>query len=94
MTWERNTSGFVRTPPKWKSDPQTKAVRIPVSLVDEVLEIAHQIDDERVGESESKSTGDRDCDAAIAILTNALTLKANAGGKIKEQIRKALGLLQ
>jgi hypothetical protein len=30
----------------------------------------------------------------IAILTEALKLKANAGGKIKTEIREALGLLQ
>jgi tetratricopeptide (TPR) repeat protein len=33
-------------------------------------------------------------DAAIAVLTEALTLKANAGGAIKAEIKKALELLQ
>ncbi|MDB9515983.1 hypothetical protein PN466_03285 [Roseofilum reptotaenium CS-1145] len=106
MTWKRNTSGFIKTPPKWKSDPKTKAVRIPVSLAEEILAIAHQIDDERAGNGgsgsatylpprgEDKAIGDRDYDAAIAILKDSLLLKANAGGKIKAEIKKALELLE
>jgi hypothetical protein len=35
-----------------------------------------------------------DIQTAIAILTDALNLKANAGGKIKSQIREALAILE
>ncbi|MBD2429532.1 hypothetical protein H6G62_26815, partial [Phormidium sp. FACHB-1136] len=35
-----------------------------------------------------------DLEQVIAILEQALTLKANAGGAIKAQVRKALELLQ
>jgi len=100
MTWKRNTSGFIATPPKWKSDPKTKAVRIPVSLVDEVLEIAHQIDDERTrvqGENrEIASVKSEDSSIAdvIAILEASLKMQANRGGAIKKEIKKALELLK
>jgi hypothetical protein len=37
--------------------------------------------------------GGKDNSEVIAILENALTLKANAGGKIKNQIREAIAIL-
>lgn len=37
--------------------------------------------------------GDADLEQVIAILEQALTMKANAGGAIKAQVRKALELL-
>jgi len=68
---------------KWKSG-KTRTIRVPISIADEVLAAAKLID-------EGQSTSDNA--EAIQILVNALKLKANAGGAIKKEIKKALELL-
>ncbi len=86
---------------EWKSG-KTKAVKLPETLVPEILRIARVIDDgqkiqakiDSVTESKNESvTQSKVVTEAITILNEALTLKPNAGGKIKEQIRLALKLL-
>jgi hypothetical protein len=44
-------------------------------------------------EKESETELDFDIDEVVEILTEALDLKANAGGKIKTEIRKALKIM-
>lgn len=88
MTHIRNTKGLQRNYSKWKTTNQTKAIRVPVTLADRLLEIAHALDQ---GETDPAPGSHQE---AIAILKDALALKANAGGKIKAQIKKALSLLE
>lgn len=76
-------------PEKWKSG-KTKTIRVPVAIVDEVLLAARLIDE---GKALSADTSKQDLSQAIAILSDALKLKANAGGAIKQEIRKALEML-
>lgn len=68
----------------------TRTIRVPVVLSDEVLEFAKALDK---GEAPA-ITGDRSgVDDACEILEQALTLKSNAGGAIKQKIREALALI-
>lgn len=91
---------------EWKSG-KTKAVKLPERLVDEIMLIARALDDELevriisndlVTESiELKNemvTESKRVEEAVLILTQALTLKPNAGGAIKAKVREALSLLQ
>lgn len=84
----------------WKSG-KTKRVRLPIAIADTVIEIAHQIDE---GEIDPVCRVPRQNDdlfacpkakieGAIALLEESLTLKANAGGKIKTKVREALKIL-
>ena len=72
---------------KWNSG-ETKTIRVPVALSDQVLDYARKLDS---GESLSQVNHNNE---VIQILTEALVLKANAGGKIKERIKDAIAILQ
>lgn len=84
----------------WKGGPghrapyRTTHVRVPEPIKAAVQEMC---DDFKRGAlidspvSESKQAPD--IQTAIAVLTDALDLKANAGGKIKIKIREALAIL-
>lgn len=85
---------------KWNSG-QTRTIRVPVVLADQVLEYAHKLDNSesltQVNQGNITQTGDiadETLTQVIQILTEALELKANAGGKIKDRIREAIALLQ
>jgi hypothetical protein len=85
---------------KWNSGT-TRTIRVPVVLADQVLEYAHKLDEgeslTQVNQSASVSgvrITDESLTQVIHILNDALALKANAGGKIKDQIREVLALLQ
>jgi hypothetical protein len=59
---------------------------VPEALADQLLEIARKLDNGESLEPETSSI-------AVTLLTEALELKANAGGQIKAKIRAALELL-
>jgi hypothetical protein len=70
---------------------KTKAIRIPVVLADQLLKAARELDSKG---SLKLIQVDRGSEEAVSILAAALTLKANAGGAIKIEIRKALEILR
>jgi hypothetical protein len=85
---------------KWRSG-QTRTIRVPVTLAEQVLDYALKLDAaESLTQVNHKETTQRveiGCESltqVIQILNDALTLKANAGGKIKDRIRDALSLLE
>ncbi len=91
--------------PKWKSG-QTRTIRVPKVLADQLLEIAHKLDS---GES-LELTQDKEADLeqmkanqtkAIALLQNAITPKSKGGSYaannatgIKRLVEQALALLR
>lgn len=85
---------------KWRSG-RTRTIRVPITLADQVLDFALRLD---AGEpltqvnhkniSQMAETSRESLTQVIQILNDALTLKANAGGKIKDRIRDALALLE
>ena len=79
---------------KWQSG-KTKLYRLPESIAPQVLELAHKIDQgQSISVTSDKSTEiAAEFNEAIATLEAALKLRANAGGAIKTEIKKALGLL-
>lgn len=80
-----NTAGLVGK--KWNNTP-TRAIRVPDLFADELLAIARSRDN---GGEEAGGDG---VSEAIALLEEALTLRANAGGAIKQKIREALDRLR
>jgi|SRR6476646_2469918 len=85
---------------KWNSGA-TRTIRVPVVLADQVLEYAHNLDSGESLTQVNQVIGSKGINVAgesltqvIQILTEALELKANAGGKIKDRIREAIALLQ
>lgn len=68
----------------------TQTIRVPVVLADDVLHLARKLDRGDISVNGTISKSER----VIALLTEALTLKANAGGAIKEKIREAINLLK
>jgi hypothetical protein len=92
-----NQSGL--TKPKWNHLP-TEVIRVPKCFSEQLQAIARDIDNgiditvQRYSEDNTAcNKSDDNYQEAIDILENALTLKANAGGKIKDAIREALKLL-
>jgi hypothetical protein len=93
-----NQTGLAK--PKWKHLP-TEAIRVPQCFSEQIQAIARNIDEgiditvQRYTENDTVwNKSDNTYQEAIDILENALTLKANAGGKIKDAIRQALELLK
>ena len=85
----------------WKGGPGHKApyrtthVRVPEPIKAAVQEMCDDFKRGALIDHPATESGTvPDVQAAIAILTEALNLKANAGGKIKAEIRAALDLLQ
>ncbi|MDB9515750.1 hypothetical protein PN466_02105 [Roseofilum reptotaenium CS-1145] len=92
MTHERNTEGLRPIRSKWKSTNKTKAIRVPEDLAEDILDYARKLDAE---ESDSgQLTESPDVSLVKNILNEALSLKANAGTKIKEKIREALEVIE
>ena len=95
-----NTATLKPYQAKWNSG-QTRTIRVPVVLADQVLEYAHKLDSgeslTQVNQAITTQKGEASGESltqVIQILTEALELKANAGGKIKDRIREAIALLR
>ena len=91
-------------PPSWKHG-RTTTIRVPRSLAVQIVQLARRLDEgnfelDTVSKLESDTSSKIESDTgskiaeAVEILTEALKLKSNAGGKIKLEIRKALDLLE
>jgi hypothetical protein len=85
----------------WKGGPGHKApyrtthVRVPEPIKAAVQEMCDDFKRGALIDSPaSEAQAGPDIEAAIAILTEALSLKANAGGKIKTEIKAALAILR
>ena len=76
--------------PTWNAG-KTTAVRLPIAKKDEILRIARAID---AIEGEAIVIEKDSFLEAITVLEDALELKANAGGAIKDKIREALALIK
>ena len=92
------------SPPSWKHG-RTTTIRVSRKLAVQIVQLARQLDEAKLEldtgsrlESDTGSKTEFDTSSKIAeaveILTEALRLKSNAGGKIKLEIRKALELLE
>jgi hypothetical protein len=71
---------------KWNHG-KTRTIRVPAALAEDVLQYARQLDED------NHVTQVNNVREAKNILEGALSMRANRGGAIKEQIRKALALL-
>ncbi|MFO7032498.1 hypothetical protein B9T07_21885 [Limnospira fusiformis CCALA 023] len=95
-----DTSGLKQ--PKWINTP-TRAIRVPDVFAEELLAIAHQMDQGDVIEIPVNSNGNHQAvgellsdqihQQIIDILLPATKMKAGNGGAIKSEIAKALTLL-
>ena len=83
-------------PPSWKHG-RTTTIRVPRALASQILRLARQLDEGNIecdtGSKIESDTGSKIAEA-VEILTEALKLKSNAGGRIKVEIRKVLELLE
>ena len=83
-------------PPSWKHG-RTTTIRVPRKLSVQIVQLARQLDEGKLEfDTGSKMEFDTSSKKAevVEILTEALKLKSNAGGKIKLEIRKVLELLE
>lgn len=67
----------------------TRTIRVPIVLAEDVLHLAQKLDRGEISVNGTISTKDQ----ILAVLTEALSLKPNAGGAIKQKIREAIKLL-
>ncbi len=74
---------------KKSSDP-TITIRIPKSQKETIQDWVKNA----CRTAEPKPTVQSTIDMSLTILKNSLSLKANAGGRIKTEIRKAIAILQ
>lgn len=80
-----------------KAPYRTTHLRVPDPIKDDIQSIIDQWRDGFLnGDPRAIPSGKTGADntKAIAILTDALTLKANAGGKIKTAIKAAIAILK
>lgn len=77
--------------PKWESG-KTKLYRLPETIAPQVLEYARTID-QGISVTSDKTSNDEKINKAITILKHSLTLRANKGGAIKSEIKKAIEAL-
>ena len=91
-------------PPSWKNG-RTRTIRVPRALASQIKHLARQLDERKLeydtgSEIEYDTSSKIEPDTvskiaeAVEILTEALKLKSNAGGKIKLEISKVLELLE
>ena len=92
MTHKRNTQGLIPVHSKWKSTNKTKAIRVPENLAEDILDYARRLDAGEVDSGESAKSPD--VSTVKNILNEALSLKGNAGTKIKDKIREALEVIE
>lgn len=76
--------------PTWNAG-KTTSVRVPMSKKDEIISMARAID---AIEGEAMVIEKESFLKAIALLENALELKANSGGAIKDKVREVLLLIK
>ena len=72
--------------PKWKSG-QTRTIRVPVVLAEQLLEIAHKLDDgDTIDPTQDNSTNNqlatKDLRTALALLEKAIKPKAEGGSYV------------
>lgn len=85
----RNPDG---RPSSWNHG-KTKTIRVPVVLADRVESYARTLDG--IGTQDlTQNLSSASTQEAIAILREALSFRPNAGGKIKQNIRTALEILE
>ena len=93
------------TKPKWNHLPTT-VIRVPECFSSELLNTAKALDEGEnisvqryseettpLNQSDNLAANNPSIPQVIQLLTEALSYKANAGGKIKDRIREALALL-
>lgn len=73
-----------------KSNDPSVTIRVPSSMKET---IQHWIKKRSLPDHCGKN-GQEEISASLSVLQNALTLKANAGGKIKTEIRQAIDILK
>lgn len=76
----------------------TKAVKLPIRIAERIQELRDDGEDADsilalLENDDSRNDSELDLDEVTQVLEEALELKANAGGKIKNEIRNALKLL-
>jgi hypothetical protein len=76
----------------------TKAVKLPIRIAERIQELRDDGEDADsiltlLENDDSRGESEFDLDEVTQVLQEALELKANAGGKIKNEIRKVLELL-
>ncbi len=76
-------------PPSFQHMP-TRTIRVPVVLADDVMHLAQKLDRGEISVNGTISKKDQ----VLEILTEALSLKANTGGAIKQKVREAITLLK
>lgn len=76
--------------PTWNTG-KTTTIRIPVALKEEVLQLVRTLDEL---DSKGQLIDEETYIKIIEILQYSLTLPANKGGAIKEQIKEVLALLE
>jgi hypothetical protein len=74
------------------NDSVTKAIRVPESIAEQVLEIAHKLDN-GIDLNSAIKANDIEIERVKTTLQEALKLKPNAGRAIKAEIKKVLELL-
>ena len=96
--------------PRFGAYRQTTTMRVPVQLKEQVIAYLEQLcvdtqqsgrrivskskHSARHGQTDYVTVSDKKIKRATAILKAAIKLKANAGGAIKTEIRRALNILQ
>jgi hypothetical protein len=85
--------------PKWKSGA-TRTIRVPVTLADQLLELAHKLDQGEEIDLTQDNRSEEERMAALALLRQAVTSKAKGGSyagnnatAIKRLVEQALALL-
>lgn len=76
--------------PTWNAG-KTISIRVPMAKKEEIISMARAID---AIEGEAMVIEKESFLKAIALLENALELKANAGGAIKDKVREVLLLIK
>ena len=83
-------------PPSWKHG-RTTTIRVPRALAGQIKHLARQLDEGKLKYDTGSKIEDDTVSKmaeAVEILTEALKLKSNAGGRIKVEIRKVLEFLE
>ena len=82
-----NEATLTKFKPKWQSG-KTQTIRVPITIADQVLEVARLIDENKL--PYNTDTSDINQTKIIRIAQEALGTKSNNGGKIKEAIANIL----
>ena len=82
-----NKATLTKFKPKWQSG-KTKTIRVPITIADQVLEVARLIDKNKL--PDNTDTSDINLNKIIRISQEAFGTKSNSGGKIKEALANIL----